>query len=163
VSDSSVSAIASSRTWIESDAIQQLRATASLAGMRRAVGMPDLHPGKGAPIGAVFACAGWVFPYLIGNSTDADRDRRSQPHTLNECFRLAYVPELVARKVEGSEKVSLGSADLRFHEREYARLLAELEHARDNSRLPEVPSGRPALHDLLVRIRLGGPPPTAGG
>jgi release factor H-coupled RctB family protein len=35
--------------------------------MRRAVGMPDLHPGKGAPIGAVFACAGWVYPYLIGN------------------------------------------------------------------------------------------------
>ena len=63
----SVAVIASPKTWMESDAVQQLRATAALPGMRRAVGLPDLHPGKGAPIGAVFACAGWVYPYLIGN------------------------------------------------------------------------------------------------
>src|SRR5437868_1744892 len=65
MADSSV--IASAKTWIESDAVQQLRATATLPGMVRAVGMPDLHPGKGAPIGAVFACQGWVYPYLIGS------------------------------------------------------------------------------------------------
>jgi release factor H-coupled RctB family protein len=63
----SIDVIASPKTWIETDAVQQLRATAGLPGMRRAVGMPDLHPGKGAPIGAVFACAGWVYPYLIGS------------------------------------------------------------------------------------------------
>jgi release factor H-coupled RctB family protein len=62
-----VDVIASPKSWIESDAVQQLRATANLPGMLRAVGMPDLHPGKGAPIGAVFACAGWVYPYLIGS------------------------------------------------------------------------------------------------
>jgi release factor H-coupled RctB family protein len=62
----SIDVIASPETWIESDAVQQLRATAGLPGMRRAVGMPDLHPGKGAPIGAVFACAGWIYPHLIG-------------------------------------------------------------------------------------------------
>jgi len=58
--------IASPTTWIETDAVQQLQAVAALPGMRRAVGMPDLHPGQGAPIGAVFACAGWVYPHLIG-------------------------------------------------------------------------------------------------
>ena len=62
-----VDVLASTRTWMESDAVQQLRATAGLPGMLRAVGMPDLHPGKGSPIGAVFACQGWVYPYLIGN------------------------------------------------------------------------------------------------
>lgn len=62
-----VDVLASAKTWMESDAVQQLRATAGLAGMVRAVGMPDLHPGKGAPIGAVFACRGWVYPYLVGN------------------------------------------------------------------------------------------------
>jgi release factor H-coupled RctB family protein len=67
VTDVQVEVIASPKTWMESDAVQQLRATAALPGMRRAVGMPDLHPGKGAPIGAVFACEGWVYPYLIGN------------------------------------------------------------------------------------------------
>jgi release factor H-coupled RctB family protein len=35
--------------------------------MRQAVGLPDLHPGKDAPIGAAFACAGWVYPTLVGN------------------------------------------------------------------------------------------------
>jgi RNA-splicing ligase RtcB len=37
---------------MESDAVQQLRASAALPGMLRAVGMPDLHPGKGWPIGS---------------------------------------------------------------------------------------------------------------
>lgn len=64
---SAVEVIASPKTWMESDAVAQLRSTAGLAGMVRAVGMPDLHPGKGAPIGAVLACEGWVYPYLIGN------------------------------------------------------------------------------------------------
>jgi release factor H-coupled RctB family protein len=62
-----VDVIASSRTWMESDAVGQLRATAGLPGMLRAVGLPDLHPGPGTPVGAVFACAGWVYPHLVGS------------------------------------------------------------------------------------------------
>ncbi len=58
--------IASSANWIETQAIDQLRATASLPGMIRAVGMPDLHPGKGSPVGASFLSEGIVYPYLIG-------------------------------------------------------------------------------------------------
>jgi RNA-splicing ligase RtcB len=51
----------------EPEAIEQLRKTAaSLPGIRVAVGMPDLHPGKGFPIGAVFGCQGYVHPFLIG-------------------------------------------------------------------------------------------------
>jgi RNA-splicing ligase RtcB len=51
----------------EPEAIEQLRKTAaSLPGIRVAVGMPDLHPGKGFPIGAVFGCQGFVHPFLIG-------------------------------------------------------------------------------------------------
>jgi release factor H-coupled RctB family protein len=34
--------------------------------MRKAIGMPDLHPGKDAPIGAVFA-GDLVYPHLVGN------------------------------------------------------------------------------------------------
>ena len=47
--------LASSKNWIEGTAEQQLRKTAALPGMRLAVGLPDLHPGKGIPIGAAFA------------------------------------------------------------------------------------------------------------
>ena len=59
--------IASSRNWIEGAAVQQLEKTASLPGMRLAVGLPDLHPGKGSPIGAAFAVEGYLYPALVGN------------------------------------------------------------------------------------------------
>jgi predicted nucleotidyltransferase len=75
---------------------------------------------------------------------------------LDERFRLAYLPELIARKVEGAEKGVLPAADGGFHEKEFHRLVAELEAAADASRLPEAPTARPALHDLLVRVRLRG-------
>lgn len=75
---------------------------------------------------------------------------------LNETARLPYVDDLVARKLGGAEKERLGDADLEFHEREYRRLLAELEQAAVESQLPERPTARDALNDLLVRLRLGG-------
>jgi release factor H-coupled RctB family protein len=59
--------IASARNWIEGAAVQQLEKTASLPGMRLAVGLPDLHPGKGSPIGAAFAVEGYLYPALVGN------------------------------------------------------------------------------------------------
>ncbi len=73
---------------------------------------------------------------------------------LNETFKLPYLPELIDRKVGGTEKGRLGQADLGFHQREYERLRAELEQAHQESKLPEAPSGASALHDLLGRIRL---------
>jgi uncharacterized protein len=74
---------------------------------------------------------------------------------LNEEFKLIYIPELIERKVGGTEKGRLERADLGFHQREYERLRSELEQARQESKLPEAPGGTGALHDLLVRIRLG--------
>jgi release factor H-coupled RctB family protein len=62
-----VSLLASAKTWIEGDAIQQLQHTAKLDGMRRVVGMPDLHPGRGYPVGAAFFSCGRYYPALIGN------------------------------------------------------------------------------------------------
>lgn len=35
--------------------------------MQRVVGMPDLHPGRGYPIGAAFFSAGRFYPALVGN------------------------------------------------------------------------------------------------
>src|SRR5262249_57878331 len=59
--------IASPSNWIEGMAVQQLEKTARLPGMRLAVGLPDLHPGKGTPIGAAFVTQGWIYPALVGN------------------------------------------------------------------------------------------------
>ena len=59
--------IASQNTWIEGTAVEQLKKTAELPGMKLAVGLPDLHPGKGSPIGAAFISQDWIYPTLVGN------------------------------------------------------------------------------------------------
>ncbi|MEX9786251.1 RNA ligase RtcB family protein [Providencia manganoxydans] len=62
-----VSYIATENTWIESKAIQQLQITANLPDMVAVVGMPDLHPGRGYPIGAAFFSTQRFYPALVGN------------------------------------------------------------------------------------------------
>lgn len=64
--ETSVRLFASAQSWIEGEAVRQLYATAKLDGMRRAVGFPDLHPGKGSPVGAAFVTEGVIYPHLIG-------------------------------------------------------------------------------------------------
>jgi release factor H-coupled RctB family protein len=61
-----VHVVATAETWIEGEAVRQLEATARLPGMRLCVGMPDLHPGKGHPIGAAMVTSGVVYPHLVG-------------------------------------------------------------------------------------------------
>lgn len=58
--------IASSSSWIEGEAVRQLEATSVLPGMRWVVGMPDLHPGKGHPVGIAALAEGLVYPHLVG-------------------------------------------------------------------------------------------------
>jgi uncharacterized protein len=73
---------------------------------------------------------------------------------LNEIFRLSYLPELVERKINGKEKGVLPEADLEFYGREYERLVTELEKAMNKSALPEKPTAKEELNDLLIRLRL---------
>ncbi len=78
--------------------------------------------------------------------------------TLNESFKLPYLPELISRKLAGPEQSTLDDADIAFHQSEYDRLRAELQSAFEASQLIELPSDqtRAALNDLLVRVRLKG-------
>ncbi|KAH7097153.1 release factor H-coupled R [Auriculariales sp. MPI-PUGE-AT-0066] len=52
--------------YVDSDAVKQLNAVASLRGVSRAVGMPDLHPGSRFPIGCA-VIANCVYPALVGS------------------------------------------------------------------------------------------------
>lgn len=63
----SVNLVANADTWVEGKAIQQLQKTAELEGVVKAAGMPDLHPGRGYPIGAAFLTKNKIYPALIGN------------------------------------------------------------------------------------------------
>lgn len=76
--------------------------------------------------------------------------------TLNEEYRLPYVEDLIARKVSRAEQSTLESPELDLHRREYERLGSELEGSAAASKLPEEPSCRAALNDLLVRLRMAG-------
>ncbi len=66
LTETQVRLFASAQSWIEGEAVRQLYATAKLDGVHRAVGFPDLHPGKGTPVGAAFVTEGVIYPHLIG-------------------------------------------------------------------------------------------------
>jgi uncharacterized protein len=73
---------------------------------------------------------------------------------LNEEFRLDFLPDLITRKLAGPEKSVLDDADLDFHRQEFERLTLILEAEMEKSQLPDTPSAKAELNDLLVRVRL---------
>jgi uncharacterized protein len=73
---------------------------------------------------------------------------------LNEEFKLPYISELVERKLAGPERSALSDVDVEFHRSEFERLRGMLEDAYQASSLPEAPTGKAALNDLLIRLRL---------
>jgi uncharacterized protein len=75
--------------------------------------------------------------------------------SLNEKFKLSYIPELIEQKLCGVEKQQIKEADLGFHESEYQRLRAWLEEEFERSKLPETQNAKDDLDDLLRRVRTG--------
>ncbi len=73
---------------------------------------------------------------------------------LNDSARCSHIDDLIELKLAGPEKSQLPVVDFAFHESEYRRLVGALEAAAARSTLPEVPSGKAALNDLLIRLRL---------
>jgi release factor H-coupled RctB family protein len=66
IGSATVTVFASPTSWIESDALAQCHQVAALDGMIHVAAMPDLHPGKGAPIGAAMAST-VLYPFLVGS------------------------------------------------------------------------------------------------
>jgi len=116
--ETSVRLIASNQSWIEGEAVRQLYATAKLDGMRQAVGFPDLHPGKGSPVGAAFLTEDVIYPHLIGGDIgcgmtlfrtnivhrDAKLDRWAKlPFNLEHPWDESVGEFLAARDLESTE------------------------------------------------------------
>jgi release factor H-coupled RctB family protein len=86
--------------WMESEALRQLEAVAQLAGCVHAAGMPDLHPGRGFPVGAVVATRDVVHPHLIGGDAGCGvrvvvtRLARVSPDRLERRLRAAFAAPL---------------------------------------------------------------------
>lgn len=109
---------ASAQSWVEGEAVRQLYTTANLDGVRYAAGFPDLHPGKGSPVGAAFVTTGVIYPHLIGGDigcgmalfkTDLSRRDAKLDRWADKYFHLEHpwdeeVGEyLVARGLESTE------------------------------------------------------------
>lgn len=67
MTDASIHIVASSDSWIEQAAVDQLHHTARLDGIDRIVGLPDLHAGRGIAVGAAFWSRSHVYPHLVGS------------------------------------------------------------------------------------------------
>jgi len=59
--------VISDNNWLEDSAVEQFKKVMELSGMCCGVGMPDLHPGKGQPIGAAFVTHNCIYPHLVGS------------------------------------------------------------------------------------------------
>lgn len=90
--------IANAATWMEGSAIEQLQRTAQLPHMVAVAGMPDLHPGRGYPVGAAFLSRGCFYPALMGNDIG--------------CGMAFYQTDLLRQKWSGKKLADkLGSID----------------------------------------------------
>lgn len=101
------SIISQSSSWIEGEAIEQLRHTANLPYMKNVVGMPDLHPGKGSAVGAAFLTQdNYIYPHLIGSDIGCGMQVAvldMDSHKINQTK--------LAKKMERLESVDLGIED----------------------------------------------------
>src|SRR5512132_1455509 len=129
--------VARDDVWMEGDAVAQFARVAGERGCVRAVAMPDLHAGRGIPIGAVFAFDGRVVPSLIGGDAGcgvrvaATAAGRIAPDKLERRAREAMEEE----PLEGCDPAEVfdavwrqgprGLADLRGVPADLARLAAE--------------------------------------
>ena len=71
---------------------------------------------------------------------------------LNDHFRFPFLDDLIAQKV--AEHARLANLDWPFHAAQLAGLERQLDQAFEESRLPD-DRDRKAVHDFLVRLRLG--------
>lgn len=64
--ENKVKVIQTEKSWMESNAIEQLEKVSELKGVIKAVGFPDLHFGKN-PVGASLVTTDIIYPHLVGN------------------------------------------------------------------------------------------------
>ena len=134
---STVTVFASARSWIESDAVDQCHHVAAFDGMLHVAGMPDLHPGKGAPVGAAMAST-VLYPHLVGSDIGCGiavfpvHLKRVAPEKLAKRFPdldRPLDPSSVEGEIPGGHLDSLGTVGRGNHFVELARIQTVLDPA----------------------------------
>jgi release factor H-coupled RctB family protein len=139
----SVKIFAGDSSWIESAAVDQCHQVAALPGMIHVAGMPDLHPGKGAPIGAAMLSS-VLYPFLVGSDIGCGiavfpiRLRKAVPERLATRFPdldRAVDPADVDEEIPGGYTESLGTVGRGNHFVELARVDEVLQPSLDKGDL----------------------------
>ncbi len=78
--------------------------------------------------------------------------------TLNQEFQLPYITDLLAHSVHNQNQTPLPPTEMDFHTREYRRLQQLLDEASRASTLPDLPTSKAELHDILVHLRVTSDP-----
>jgi release factor H-coupled RctB family protein len=132
-----VKVFASESSWIESGAVDQCRHVAAFAGMVHVAGMPDLHPGKGAPIGAAMLST-VLYPHLVGSDIGCGIAvfpvglKRAVPEKLAQKFPdldMPLDPSEVDEEIPGGYTESLGTVGRGNHFVELAKVGSILDGA----------------------------------
>lgn len=107
--NSNIKLFTTDKSWIEGESIRQLEQVSKMSGMIRIAGFPDLHPGKGGPVGAAMLSEGEFYPYLVGSDVGCGM-------TLVETDLDAAKakPEKWSKKLFGLEKPWDGDTAARF-------------------------------------------------
>ena len=113
MSDINVTLITSNASWIEGEAVQQLEITARLPGITAAAGLPDLHPGKGIPVGAAFKSEGIIYPHLVGNDIGCGMGLWNTDQPVQK-FKLDKNVKKLTKDGQSFEQVWDGDAALRL-------------------------------------------------
>lgn len=66
-----INIVRNEKSWIESNAVEQLKKYEKLDGMIRITGLPDLHAGR-VPVGAAFITEKRYIRILQGQISDAE-------------------------------------------------------------------------------------------
>lgn len=117
---SNVTIISSEKNWLEQAAVNQLNHISTLPGVVKAVGLPDLHPGK-PPVGAAIVTEGIIYPHLIGNDigcgmamfmTDIEKKKLKLERLIKKVEGLGNLREISLPEPEYEEIASypLGSS-----------------------------------------------------
>jgi release factor H-coupled RctB family protein len=162
-----VEIFAADGSWIESSAVDQCHQVAALDGMIHVAGMPDLHPGKGAPIGAAMTSS-VLYPFLVGSDIGCGiavfpfRLKRVVPERLATRFpdldRPVDAADLPGVEIPAGHTDQLGTVGRGNHFVELARVDAVLDagHAArlglaDGDTVLIVHSGSRGLGERILR------------
>jgi len=134
----------SQKTWLEGPAVEQFKRVMDFGGILKGAAFPDLHPGRGVPVGAAFLSENIIYPALIGNDIGCGmtlfdtgiparklktdkllRKLGDEPEAVLQSLALECLPD-----TDGTVDDSLGMLGTLGHGNHFAELL-ELEAVLD--------------------------------